>query len=570
MYFLALAADFDGTIAHDGVVHPDTCGALQRLKETGRRLILVTGRELPSLQRAFPEVGIFDLVVAENGALLYEPATRKEHVIAAAPPAIFVERLKQRNVAPLSVGHSIVATWEPNQATVLEVIRELGLELQIIFNKGAVMILPPGMNKAVGLDAALAQLELSPHNVVGVGDAQNDHAFLHSCGCSAAVANALPMVKEAADIRLAGDHGAGVIELANMISRDDIRILKPERHTILVGKDRNDQDVYLEPYAGSVLIAGSSGIGKSTLAIALTERMAGKKFEFCVFDPEGDYHDLENAVSVGDAKTPPPSDEALKLIRSVGANVVVNTQAFKLAERPPFFADLLPKIASLRARTGRPHWLLIDEAHHLLPAARGDVSKMLPDELPATIFITVHPEALAPDALEEVETVLALGDGAPEVLAKFAHALGIKPPKNAPKPGNDEVLCWLLKSARQPFLVKAERPQQVHKRHTRKYAEGDLGEDRSFYFRGPDNKLNLRAQNLMLFLQMADGVDDITFDHHLRRGDYSSWFRHVIKNEELAREAATIEADESLGTVEARKRLHDIVADRYTAPTQAV
>jgi hypothetical protein len=147
---------------------------------------------------------------------------------------------------------------------------------------------------------------------------------------------------------------------------------------------------------------------------------------------------------------------------------------------------------------------------------------MLPDELPATIFITVHPEALAADALEEVETVLALGDGAPEVLAKFAHALGIKPPKNAPKPGNDEVLCWLLKSTRQTFLVKAERPQQVHKRHTRKYAEGDLGEDRSFYFRGPDNKLNLRAQNLMLFLQMADGVDDITFEHHLRRGDYSS------------------------------------------------
>ena len=71
----------------------------------------------------------------------------------------------------------------------------------------------------------------------------------------------------------------------------------------------------------------------------------------------------------------------------------------------------------------------------------------------------------------------------------------------------------------------------------------------------------------MLFLQMADGVDDITFEYHLRRGDYSSWFRHVIKNEEVAREAATIEADESLGTVEARKRLHDIVTDRYTAPT---
>ena len=52
-------------------------------------------------------------------------------------------------------------------------------------------------------------------------------------------------------------------------------------------------------------------------------------------------------------------------------------------------------------------------------------------------------------------------------------------------------------------------------RHTRKYAEGELGEDKSFYFRGPDNALNLRAQNLTIFLQMADGVDDQTWRHHL-------------------------------------------------------
>ena len=79
------------------------------------------------------------------------------------------------------------------------------------------MVLPPGVNKATGLLAALDEMELSAHNVVGVGDAENDHAFLRACGCAAAVANALPMVKEAADIKLIRDHGAGVAELIERI-----------------------------------------------------------------------------------------------------------------------------------------------------------------------------------------------------------------------------------------------------------------------------------------------------------------------------------------------------------------
>jgi hypothetical protein len=79
---------------------------------------------------------------------------------------------------PLSVCRSIVATWEPNEKVVLDTIRDLELELQIVCNKGAVMVLPVGINKASGLAAALARLQLSPLNVVGIGDAENDHAFL--------------------------------------------------------------------------------------------------------------------------------------------------------------------------------------------------------------------------------------------------------------------------------------------------------------------------------------------------------------------------------------------------------
>ena len=238
MYFVALATDYDGTLAEDGRVSSSTIEALRSLRQSGRKLILVTGRELPDLQRVFPEIELFDLVVAENGALLYEPETKTEIALGAAPPTAFLDWLKQHRVSPLSIGRSIVATWEPNEKFVLQAIHELGLELQIIFNKGAVMVLPSGVNKASGLAAVLERLQLSPLNVVGIGDAENDHAFLRTCGCAVAVANALPMVKEDADIVTSGARGAGVAELIRQLIANDLAetVAATTRHRVPLAK----------------------------------------------------------------------------------------------------------------------------------------------------------------------------------------------------------------------------------------------------------------------------------------------------------------------------------------------
>lgn len=567
MYFLALATDYDGTLAHGGVVDAATEQALHRFKETGRRLILVTGRELEDLKHVCRRLDVFDLVVAENGALLYDPADGSERLLAEPPPPIFVQRLEERRVEPLSKGRVIVATWEPAEQAVLEAIRDLGLELQIIFNKGAVMVLPPGINKATGLTAALEELGLSPHNVVAVGDAENDHAFMSASGCSAAVANALPMLKAHADIVLEGAHGAGVVELIERIVEDDQHLMT-SRHSIVAGKDHEGVTVALEPHRGSVLIAGTSGVGKSTLATALTERMAERRFEFCVFDPEGDYHDLEHAVTVGDVVTAPQIEETLKLLEQLGTNVVVNTQYFDMAERPTFFAKLLPQIASLRSRTGRPHWLLIDEAHHLLPAQRGGVDVMLPESLPAVVLITVHPEAVAREALENVHTVLAVGDDPAAVIRAVCRAAALPEPPDVPRPDSDEAVVFEVGSGRPPRLVQLEVPRQARSRHNRKYAEGKLGKDRSFYFRGPQNRLNLRTHNLMLFVELADGVDDETWEYHRRAGDYSTWVRDAIKDESLADEIAAIESDPSVDAKHSREKIAKAVQSRYTVPAE--
>ncbi len=221
MRFKAIATDYDGTLAEDGKVRPEVLMELERAKKRGRKLVLVTGRELEDLMRTFPPIDVFDQVVAENGALLYTPSPPRECPLAKPPPASFARTLAERGVSPISCGRIIVATWQPHEATVLSVIREQGLELEVIFNKGAVMVLPSGVNKATGLARALAALDIPAEATIGIGDAENDHSLLAACGLGAAVANAVPALKERADLVMVKPRGEGVIELIDQLLATD-------------------------------------------------------------------------------------------------------------------------------------------------------------------------------------------------------------------------------------------------------------------------------------------------------------------------------------------------------------
>lgn len=222
MKYCALATDYDGTLAHDGVVSTSTAAALDRFRASGRHLFMVTGRELPELKQVCPCLDRFEFVVAENGAMLYRPATDTFRLLCEHASAPLVEALREKNLRPLSVGEAIIATVEPNELVVLEEIKRLGLELQVIFNKGSVMVLPTGVNKATGLAAVLKEAKIDNEQVVGVGDAENDHAFLECCGIGVAVANALPMLKNRADLVTEGARGDGVAELIDLILADDL------------------------------------------------------------------------------------------------------------------------------------------------------------------------------------------------------------------------------------------------------------------------------------------------------------------------------------------------------------
>ncbi|HEY8505294.1 MAG TPA: HAD family hydrolase [Gemmataceae bacterium] len=568
MRYLVLVTDYDGTIAVNGRMADSVAAAIERLRLSGRRAILVTGRRLEDLLPVLPQVHLFDHVVAENGAVVYEPRARRETLLGAPPPPEFIRRLRELGVDPLEVGRVVVATRLPHHITVLRTIQETGLELHVIFNRSAVMVLPSGVNKATGMEYALRKLGLSPHEAVGIGDAENDHSFLDRCECAVAVADAAPSIRKLAAFVTEGEGAEGVVEMINELIADDLSRThgRLEKNLIAIGARADGTAVTVPPYGLNILIAGPSGSGKSTIAAAVAEQLMDRAYQLCIIDPEGDYGTLPEVFTLGNQSHAVTVTEVLGFLEDAKVNLNVNLLGIPLADRPLFFAQLLPNLQAMRTRTGRPHWIVMDEAHHMVPAEWSHLEKLLPHRLGETVLVTVHPDHLAPAILSLVDLVIAVGRSPRDTLKQVAGAIGraLEWPEGLSH-RSGEVVAWFPRRGEPPFRMTATPGRAERLRHRRKYAEGDM-RDCSFYFRGPRGRQNLRAQNLIVFSQIAEGVDEETWLFHLRRGDYSRWFREAIKDKYLADQVERIEQRQDLHPDETRTLIRSLVESRYTLP----
>lgn len=223
----ALACDYDGTLAYEGRIAEATTAALGRLKASGRRLLMVTGREVRHLRALYRYLPLFDVVVAENGATLLEPALANERLLAPSPPPALLAALRRLAVQPLAVGRVILSTPVTNEDRLRQAIEAAGNGWRTIRNKDSVMALPVGVDKASGLQAGLAALGLAARETLGVGDAENDETFLAACGYSAAPPDALPSVKARVNLVTRRENGAGVVELIEALLRHDAQRARP-------------------------------------------------------------------------------------------------------------------------------------------------------------------------------------------------------------------------------------------------------------------------------------------------------------------------------------------------------
>jgi HAD superfamily hydrolase (TIGR01484 family) len=568
MRYLALATDYDGTLATHGQADPAALAAIERLRVSGRRAVLLTGRRVDDLLSVCPRLRLFDYVVAENGAVLYDPRTREQTCLGKLPSGQFLQRLRELTGDSVEFGKVVISTWLPHHIAVLQAIQETGLELQIIFNKEAVMVLPSGINKASGLKYALRKLGLSRHEALGIGDAQNDYSFLDSCECAAAVANALPSIRRLAAFTTRGEAGRGVAEvieelIANDLSRMHGRVTK---NLVTIGVGPDGEAITIPPYGLNILIAGDSASGKSTIAAGLVERLIEHAYQVCIIDPEGDYGTMPEVLTLGGPHYPVPVNQALAVLEDPTMNLGLNLLGIPLADRPNYFRHLFPSLHAMRSRTGRPHWIILDEAHHMIPTGGGDLTSMLPQRFGETVLVTVHPEHVAHGALSLVDVAIAVGHAPADTLKAFADAAGWTltwPDALSYRSGY--AVVWFPRDGKAPFSMRILSGRVERLRHLRKYAEGNM-RDRSFYFRGPEDRHNLKAHNLGIFCQIAEGIDEETWLYHLRRGDYSRWFRSGVKDPYLADQTERIEQRHDLAPAETRDLIRSFVEARYTLP----
>lgn len=162
----------------------------------------------------------------------------------------------------------------------------------------------------------------------------------------------------------------------------------------------------LPPYGHNVLIAGRCGSGKSTVTAGIIERLIEKDHQVCIVDPEGDYGTLRDVAALGNRWRAPSINEVLSILEEPQINLSVNLLGIPLGDRPDFFAQLIPNLQAMRTRTGRPHWLVPDEAHHLLPETWGHAALALPQRLGETILVTVHPDHVTPAVLALIDIVV--------------------------------------------------------------------------------------------------------------------------------------------------------------------
>jgi hydroxymethylpyrimidine pyrophosphatase-like HAD family hydrolase len=567
MRYHALASSFDETIARGGTVDPATAAGLRRLVASGRHLVLLSRRTVTELRDSLPG-DLFALVVAEYGGVLWRPATDERRPLAARLPHPLVRALAERGIEPVATGEVALTVTRDDAPVLGQVVETEGLDLTVVVDKDVAIALPTGVDKATGLAAALAELDLSFHNVAGIGDAGTDASFLRRCECSVAVANAPPELAGQVDLVTKGKAGKGVVELIDQLVASDLAELEPalNRHRLLLGTTAKGEEVTVPSYDADTLLAGSSGTGKSKLAAGLLERLTEQDYQFLVLDPEGDHAGIDGAVTLGDRHTAPTADQVMDALEVIDQRVVANLLAVRLEALPAFFKGLLRRLQELRTRTGRPHLLMLDEAHHFLPLPGDPGAFPIPRWLDGLIMATVHPETIAPAALSLADMVVTFGEGAGATLRRYCGAIGEACPASDVDLEPGQALAWSRTRGSSPVRFSIAAGQTERRPHLRRWSESELNEAKSFRFTGPDDRLDLRAGTLAMFIHLAGGVDDETWTHHLGQGDYSAWLRDGIRDETVAEQVATVEQEAAKAgepAAESRRRVIDAIRERY-------
>jgi hypothetical protein len=349
-----------------------------------------------------------------------------------------------------------------------------------------------------------------------------------------------------------------------MLASDLAKLHRRQHRGIHVGTELSGREFRIPVYGTRVLVTGGPAGGKSKFALTMLENLMEQDYQACVVDPEGDFQGLKNPVVLGTIDQAPPVEEVLQVLDDPCKSCVMSLFGARREEQPEVFARLLHALMEYRSKTGRPHWYIIDEAHYPLPAKWKPVEDLHLEELRSVMFITAFPDQLPETVLRSIDLFVAIGGEPEQDLEQYCELLG-EPAPVVSEPADRQqhrALAW-WRASDGPFWFKRLAAREEHQRHRHGYLEGDMDPEHRFYFRGPQGELNLAAQNLRIFMQLGEGVDDETWLHHLRNGHYADWFRTMIKDEDLADATDRIAQNDGKSAESTRDELFSLIRKKY-------
>lgn len=589
-HLTVLACGLEGTLAaEDGQVAAETWDALHQAKAAGMSIVLVTSRTWESLSAGEVYAELCEAIVTEGGAVVYFP--RRDTM--ALPFGRLEPRLLQRLDAasvPLQRGRSTVSTHLPHDRTILKVLQETGIGVTMEYNRGTMMVLPPGATKGTGLRYALRELGYSPHNVVACGDAENDQSLFEAAELAVAMSNALPHVQAQANAVLPQPNGTGIRALIKDILEGHIPYHQARPgHRLLLGHEATGDPVCLDSFSlvnSNLGIFGASGSGKSWLAGLLVEELLKQEYQVCVIDPEGDYRALgasPQSLLLGGPETQlSVVADVVNFLECSNVSLVLDLSVYEIEERTAYLWDLLRALRGLRARRGRPHWFLIDEVQSFCPTEQSQLTGLILDSLQEGGFglVSYRPSHVTPAVLKALDCWLLTRLSLPEELAALTHsmpgpagssetmsrlpALPVGQAYLYPG-GNGEFALGKSASPDQPRVVRFHVGERTvpHVRHLRKYLRAALPKPKMFHFHdGRGHYLDRAAANLWEFRQALGELPIETIQYHLQRGDFERWLENVLHDEELARRVRKV-GSRNLQKDRLRQALLEVVIDRY-------
>lgn len=550
--FRGLACDYDGTLATHDRIGPEALAALEAARRAGVRLILVTGRTFFELIRVCEPLDLFDAVVAENGGVLYFPRVGAIRDLGPAPPARLLAGLDRQGLA-YQRGRVILGTWRSDEARVRAALAALGVRRDLVYNRAALMLLPPGVSKGTGVRQALRALGLSPHDVLAVGDAENDVEFFEACGFTACPGDAVDELRQRADWVLAGADGAAVARaIVGPILGGTLSLREAARRRLQVGWATESAEPLTIPARGvNVLIQGDPLSGKSWLAGVLIERLLERGYGLCVVDPEGDYQALGilHGVSVAEVCDQHGLGRALERFDyDPAACLVLDLWRLEHARRLALVETALRAIHERRRRAGPPHWVVVDEAHYLLhpEGVSETAAATLGDR--GFCLITYRASWLRAAVIEAVDVCITARTRRRSELEFLRDRVGparggaVPLATVAPDLPQGEFLLLEADASGPRALTFVPVPRLTpHVRHLGKYVDGGLSPERGFLFREPDGRVRAAATSLGGFLDTLRRVPEETLRHHAARGDFSRWLLDVFADRELGRQLAKVE-----------------------------